>query len=262
LTPSFEITPKAYDTASSALLIEISEDAVKYLVTSPAGEEVFALQVFSIPKKEKHSAAYIKDMLKNSQVKGYFKKTKVCYNISEQLFIPLKMLNGSGAAQMNKVFGKEPGTIILKDDITADCINIYRINGSVHNYILQLYPSAVFTHHYSCLAKKQYGSTDVLSVVFYRDKMLCTLVAKGKPEIITAYPFAVPLDAVYYLLNLVQTTGHEEITIDIKGMIDKDSAIIKEINKYFRSVNYSDAFNTNEHPAHYFSHLSAIATCA
>ena len=96
------------------------------------------------------------------------------------------------------------------------------------------------------------------------------LLKEGKLQAIQTYPYKSPEDVAYYLLHLCESfeVVVNDTTVHLNGMISEDSNLYNEISKYFLNIQfeslpagitYPEAMN--EYPAHYFSHLFAIAPC-
>jgi Protein of unknown function (DUF3822) len=78
------------------------------------------------------------------------------------------------------------------------------------------------------------------------------------------YSYTAPEDIVYYLLRIVQqfALSAEEVTVILSGLIDKESALYKELYQYFLQIELrSVSWNTGDYPAHFFSSLNDLARC-
>jgi hypothetical protein len=73
------------------------------------------------------------------------------------------------------------------------------------------------------------------------------------------------LDVVYYLLNICQKFGlsQEATHLSLSGLIDKDSALFKDIYQYFSDISFNEGVSLNDdYPAHYFTSIYQLAACA
>ena len=54
-----------------------------------------------------------------------------------------------------------------------------------------------------------------------------------------------------------------EVQLSISGLVDKDSALYKELYSYFINIEFRNANWTHaDHPNHFFTHLNDIVKCA
>ena len=96
------------------------------------------------------------------------------------------------------------------------------------------------------------------------------LMKERKLQLIQNFCFQTVDDVIYHILNVCQaySTDVKELDLHIAGLVDKNSALFREISKDFRKVtletrpeNFQFIPGIEEIPAHFFSHLFAIAAC-
>ena len=96
------------------------------------------------------------------------------------------------------------------------------------------------------------------------------LLKDGKLQVVQTYLYKSPEDVAYYLLHICESFDADvnNITVVLNGMIGQDSRLYNEICKYFLDIRFGSLPEgiaypeaVNEYPAHYFSHLFAIAQC-
>ena len=70
------------------------------------------------------------------------------------------------------------------------------------------------------------------------------------------------------MLNVCNQFNAKHVNVQLCGMIEKDSALFREIEKYFLTITFPDlpeelsyADEIKEFPTHFFSHLFAFALC-
>jgi len=105
-------------------------------------------------------------------------------------------------------------------------------------------------------------------VIFYQNKIVIALLKKGMLQIVQTFKYTTATDVVFHMLNICEQFKAKEINIKISGMIEKDSALFKEIYKYFLHIDFdnlpsdlSSDERIKELPNHFFSHLFSIALC-
>ena len=90
--------------------------------------------------------------------------------------------------------------------------------------------------------------------------------ANGKLLISQHYNYTGHEDVLYYLLRTCQQYGlsQEMITLKVSGLIDKQSALYKELYQYFIHLELRDPgwqLPSNDIPAHYFTSLKDLFLC-
>ena len=99
------------------------------------------------------------------------------------------------------------------------------------------------------------------SVIVFKDNLL---------QLVQTFTYSSSADVLYYLLKISQQLGtsQQEVKITLSGLIEKDSAIYRELYKYFIHLDFEIlpggiriAETLNEYPDHYFSSICKLATC-
>ena len=112
-----------------------------------------------------------------------------------------------------------------------------------------------------------FASADQISVDFTTKEFRVLLKKDQQLQFIQTYPYAAPLDVVYYLLaictehNLSQT----ETTITLSGLVNEDSALYKELYQYFSNIHFAKPGTStlieSSYPQHFFSSMYNLAAC-
>ena len=104
-------------------------------------------------------------------------------------------------------------------------------------------------------------NADEFSVIVFKDELL---------QLAQTFVYSSPEDVLYYLLKICGQLDlrQQEVKIILSGLIEKDSAIYRELYKYFIHLEFEAlpsgiriAEALNEYPDHYFSSISKLATC-
>jgi hypothetical protein len=100
--------------------------------------------------------------------------------------------------------------------------------------------------------------------------MTVLLRKQGQLQLIQNFEFNTPEDVAYHVLNVCKNfeVDASATVVTVSGMIDANSNLYNGLYKYVASVkfyelpgNHNYAAAIKEHPAHYFSHLFALASC-
>lgn len=198
-----------------------------------------------------------------------YKKVFVSYTGNESALLPEELYKpGENEWLLNTMYGDlHEGSV--STDLVADkkIYNVYRMPAAIHQLIVEKFPLAAFSHHYSLLIKQNIPG-DVLRVIFYKNSLVAVLIKGGELQIVQTYPYRSGTDVVYCLLNICEQFKMENVPVRLGGMIEVDSDLHKEIMHYFPNVafdelpeEYAFAENLKQLPPHYFSHLFSIALC-
>ncbi|MEO6638497.1 MAG: DUF3822 family protein, partial [Ginsengibacter sp.] len=88
----------------------------------------------------------------------------------------------------------------------------------------------------------------------------------GKLLLVNSFNYKTAEDVSYTLLNICSQFQMDNLTIEASGLIEKNSALYKEIYKYFEQVSFADmpegiSFTDDvlTYPPHFFYHLFTTA---
>jgi hypothetical protein len=81
------------------------------------------------------------------------------------------------------------------------------------------------------------------------------------------YPYATPADVLFYILSVceAQLVSPAEVSVVLTGLLEKDSALFKELWQYFAHIELREAeFMADDlpFPQHYFTTLNDLLLCA
>ncbi|HEY5407622.1 MAG TPA: DUF3822 family protein [Ginsengibacter sp.] len=270
----FEILPESVDAANCVLVCEISNEGFSYAIKNEEQNSYIAVAVFQFEKGSEDSdhAGNLHDVIQGqSLLAANFKKVYIMYSFAESVLIPFALYSSlENEKVINLVHGDlQNHTSILTDLVTESGVyNAYRISTPVYNVIKSHFPNASDIHQYSVLLKQQATKEDKLSIIFYPQRIVVKLSEKGKTELINSFCYNTAEDVSYILLNTCKQFEIESVPVEVSGLIEKDSALYKEIYKYFEIINFASlpaecnyAERITQQPVHYFSHIFAIDSC-
>ena len=269
MKPVFEIIPEAIFFQQTNLICEISPDGFSYIFENDADRKFHGLSVFHFSENAQ-SARELKTIFHEQPLlhKNY-KKVFVSYTGEESALLPEELYRpGENELLLNTLYGDLEESSIATDLIADKKIyNVYRMPAPVHQVIIEQFPLAAFSHHYSLLVKQDITG-DLLKVIFYKDSFIAMLVKAGELQIIQTYPYRSGADVVYHLLNICEQFKMNNVPLRIGGMIDADSDLHKEISHYFSPVTFDEppaeykfVDGLKKLRPHYFSHLFSLALC-
>ncbi|HEY5464091.1 MAG TPA: DUF3822 family protein [Hanamia sp.] len=275
MNPVFEILPSAsFEAANCVLLCEVSNEGFSYCIKDEVASHVLGLAIYHY-EKSKPPVGFPIDLQvifhQKEILSQKFKKVLVSYSFPQSVLIPFPLYNSEkNATLMNMLYGDlYSNEMILTDVVGGQSIyNCYRVPASIFDVLQNQYQNAESTHQYSILLKTPVGEKDKLSIIFYTQKMVISLIKNGKHQLINSFDYHTPEDVSYILLNICQQCEINNITLEISGLLEENSSLYKEIYKFFTDIeftklpaeiNYSEEIT--RYPSHYFSSIFAIDSC-
>ena len=187
------------------------------------------------------------------------------------MLVPFALYDSSQNNEvLNLVHGdlQTPSTL-LTDVITKEGIyNVFRVSTPVYTAVQSQFPHAVSTHQYTGMLHQKERDKNKLSVIFYSQKIVVALFKNDKYHLFNSFNYRTAEDVSYTLLNICRQFEVPDIDLEISGLLEKNSALFKEIYKYFTNITfavlpdgckYSD--DILQYPSHYFSHIFAFDSC-
>ncbi len=270
-----EILPVDLDSRKCILLLEISDHGFSYAIKNDEDNIYIAVAVFHYDNSNGEGThdSLLEGLQHQPVLSGNFKKIYILYSSEQSVLIPFSLYSSQENTNvLNLIHGDLEGNNnnkIFADMVTAKGIyNAYRVPEAIAGVIKSRFPDALNIHQYSVLLKQATGGESHLRVIFYPKKLIVVLNKEGSTQFINTFSFDAAEDVSYILLNTCKQFEVENIPVEISGLIEMNSALYKEIYKYFTNVtlaglpggcNYSEEISRQ--PAHYFSHIFAVDSC-
>lgn len=271
LKSGYNIPLKDTGNQSLQLLIEMGDFGISLIWTDTQKKQIAALAVY-VFEEEDDKVEQISNTIKTVVIPGRdHKGLKIFYNFKESMLVPTKYYNEDLNEQMlSLLFGEDEDTVIRTDKLVRlQICNIYRLPAALDNFITSTFPQVNYFHSSSCQIVQQYSSTEMVCIVFY-NAIKVMLYIDGHLYLVQQFKYNGPEDVSYHLLNICNQHDLKptEIKLHISGMIVQDSILFQHLYNYFLHIDFiamSDQIkmreDINDLPAHFFSHLTELATC-
>ena len=266
-----EILPGKIDVGNCVLICEAGSDGFSYVIKNEENNEFagFAVYHFSTNYASENGSLVLKEILANENLLSEnFKKVFVIYSYPESVLIPFEMYDSQkNGSVLNMIHGDftENDTVLSDVIVDINAYNVYRIPAKVKELIDAQFPSAECLHQYSVLAKNISTPDNKLNVIFYPNKIVLALNNEGTLLLANSFPYKTAEDVSYILLNVCQQFEMENVLVQAGGLIEQNSALYKEIYKYFEHVSFATlppGLNIPDgvaaYPPHFFSHFFTI----
>jgi len=267
----FDISSAIPDPFDCLLICEVTDDGFSYAIKNQTDGTFTTVAVFEADKsaaRENYSDS-LRDLIEQIEVlKRHFKQVIIMFSFEDSVLIPFSMYSSLENEQVLKLIHGDlkENSAVMTDLVTGSGVyNAYRVPKPVVNVVKSYFPHATTVHQYSVLLQQPQPTGHQLNVVFYPKRIVLHLYKNGRTVLINAYGYKRPEDVSYTLLNACQHFEMENVPVKISGLIEKESALYKELYKYFETIELAElpashqyAADISQQPAHYFSHLFSI----
>lgn len=270
----FEILPPAYEPENCSLICEVSNEGFSYCIKEEEANSFVGLAVYHYEKGKPAVGFPIALQVIFHQKEIFtknFKKICIVYSFPQSVLIPFSMYNREkNPTVMDMMFGDVESNDMILTDVIADqsMYNCYRLPAATLEMVKNQFPNASIAHQYSLILKKPVEEKDRISVIFYTQKVVVDLVKEHKHQLVNSYNYTTPQDISYILLNICHQFDIKNIHLVISGLIEENSALYKEIYKYFDDIElsgfrqgYQYSSEITTFPSHYFSYIFDIDSC-
>lgn len=203
-----------------------------------------------------------------------FSNSLISYDLPECVLIPSAYYkNEEAALHLQAVYGVNGQCNIIYGHLPhLNLYNACRVPTAIHDSLSSKIVSGKYLHKYSVyLDKISSAITDTLILDFKTDEITVFAFRTGGLQLAQTFLYTSPEDVLYYLLKTCQqfSLSQQEVKVELSGLIEKDSALYRELYKYFLHLDFamlppgiklSPVFIG--YPEHYFSTLSKLALCA
>jgi hypothetical protein len=264
----FHIESRNTGNVQQVLSLRLGEKHTCYSITNKQGNELYELTFCSIDEWNEKSlteffAAY-------PSIQNTFYEVLVAFDHPQSILAPSLIHKPEESSLFLKaMYGTLSGSTIISELIEEwQMYNTYPVPDEIHKWIQQKFPAAKSRHQYSLAVKgmKEISSGGNLLVDFRMEDFTVIAVKDSKLMLAQTFPYSTHGDVIYYLLKACQQflLSQKEVNVQLSGLIDKDSALYKELYQYFIHVEFREASwnQAGEYPAHFFTTLNDLARCA
>lgn len=206
-------------------------------------------------------------------LKSRYNRVFIAYDSCESVFVPSSVYNNDDIQlQLQVIYGKDVQTAVVSENLPEwNLYNVYRLPAKLRNDVQMKFVNGNSLHFYSVMLKnfKSQGSSS-MAVDFRTDDFTVMIFREGKVLLARSFSYTAPEDILYYLLKICNELGlsRQELIVTLSGLIEKDSAIYRELYKYFIHLEFDGLYGQvklaeelKAHPDHYYSSISKLAAC-
>ncbi len=274
VNPSFKIQATEINNETAQLFAEAGPMGISLAILDTSN--CFrAVVTYSFTKRmnEPELAEELHQILQNESIlQKQYTKTHLFWSFAESILVPTELFSpDTNNNMLNLIYGDANQGIIKSDFLYKYSLhNIYRIPEKTQEYFTNKFPYATQTHQYTALVNRNFKAGNHLYCIFFSNSLTLMLWKEGKLQVIQNFEYSNPEDAAYHLLNVCKNfeLHPDAVSVHINGLIDEKSNLYAAIYNYFLNIEFDTLpagfeyhDEIKDHPAHFFSHLFALASC-
>ncbi|MDQ2720744.1 MAG: DUF3822 family protein [Bacteroidota bacterium] len=271
---AFEIIHPSIEAENCTLLCEVSNEGFSYAIKDEEQNSFLCMAIYYFDKTTPPVGFPIALQILfhgHPRLSEKFKKIIISYSFPESALIPFSLYDSSQNANvLNLIHGDlHQNDAILTDVISKQSVyNSFRVPTAIYDLMQAQFSNALSIHQNTILLSQNAPEKNELVVIFYAQKIVVSLIKDGKYQLVNTFNYQTAEDISYNLLNICERFDVKNIDLRISGLIEQNSALYKEIYKYFNSIEFvclPESKNCSEeisqYPSHFFSHIYAIDSC-
>lgn len=258
--------------SQAVLLMEIGETHCCFAILDFANQMVVQLAYYSA--EEKDNDDILNTILEtHPELKQSFRQTAVSYFLPESIVVPSKFYKYEDMQTILATMYETGQHAVVSESMGEwQAYNSYRVPATIHQFLSRWYSTGNFWHTYSVTLKngvdKRRGSK--LIVDFKVDSFSVVAVKDNSLLLAQIFSYLKAEDVLYWLLKICKqfSISQEEVTVVLSGLIDKQSAVFKELYQYFLNIEFASIENDiqlsgefDDYPVHFFSSIFKLASC-
>jgi len=283
IRPSFDITALNISPAEweqSILLLEVSSNFLGCVWYNQPKQKLLGIRHYNFEDTVDKSSKYLmEELLKDDlMLNSHVSRVVMVYHYPESTLVPETYFQSElNRPVLDLMFGDAEKGLVMSEKIDIlPVYNVYRIPPDIHKLFQQKFTSSSYWHYYTLqlsffqIEKDSPADLVRIRVMFYADKFIIGAFRDGELLILQSFIYQTPEDVSYYLLTVLNAhdVKQENVVLKISGLIDEDSILYTELNKYFQYLSWDPlpdgidpAGILKQFPPHYFSPLVRMALC-
>jgi len=262
----FQISIDNAEMIQPVLSIAVGSKNFSFAISNAQANQLYHLACFSADDMTPDIIAEI--LSQHPEASSSFYKVAVCYHYSQHVLVPQEFYSTENFSDVWKeVHGVSSSKNIISEPVAEWQLNsVYAIPQDIQQFLSRRYPAASFKH-FATLGLKLKPEDEVRGVFqvnFAVDEFEVIAFKQGKLLLAEQFEYSTPPDVIYHLLNICEqySLSQYEVQLKISGLVDKNSALYKELYQYFLNIDFREASWTHQdYPLHFFTQLNDIARC-
>lgn len=252
---------------SQVLIVSLAERHLGFVVTNQSGSEIYSLCYCSMDEGDDGNMDLVEE--KYAALRHSYYEVKIIFGYQRNLILPFsEMVGEDKLALLNNLYGYAGPSVAVTESIPAwQLKNSYAVPDSVFDWVRKKYPSAKYLHQHSVslMNLKPSPENGKLLVDFRPGEFQVTAERYNKFLFARTFEYETPDDVLFYLLRLCEqfSLSPKDVSLELSGLIEKESSLFKELYQYFIHIDFRDAGwgAVNDYPAHFFTSFNDMMQC-
>jgi Protein of unknown function (DUF3822) len=259
------------NTTSKVLSIKAGEQHFGFSITNADAKELYELSWYT---GVNISATVLDEIYQQQPLLGQtFFRILIGYDYPQNIITPqLLFQQHASKQQLYTMHGVSIADTIQDENIAGwQLQNSYAVPAELTNWMNKRFAHAL-TFHSHTIGVKNIEATDFEGsmAIDFRTEDFSIIVSKANKLLLAqTYGYSTPADVIYILLNICTqfSFSPQNIRVTIAGLIDKQSALYRELYMYFIQLRFREAEWTPmvvgevSYPSHFFTSLNDLARC-
>ena len=271
MKPSFHIKSEtAYNPANSILLMIAGVRHCSFAVMDYLSKVLVEFGYYTSNDEETDYKEFFEE---TAALNTRYYQVAIAYDANETIQIPSVVYRyEDGQLHLETMFGRSVHTTIVSENVPGwNLYNVYRLPAGLQSAASWKFLSGKFWNLYSVLLKNcSSKNSETIIVDIKTDQFSIVALKDNKLLLAKTFSYSSPEDVLYYLLKCCQqlNLSQQTVKLSLSGLIEKDSAIYRELYKYFINIEFEALYGDvklaealTAHPDHFYSSISKLATC-
>jgi hypothetical protein len=272
--PVFKIgNSEELNSSQAVLLMEVGEVHCCFAIMDYANQMMVQLGYYTADERDDGNV--LQQLLeRHDELKQSFRQTIIGYYFPENLLIPSKLYRfEEKQSLLQSIYEKDQNFVVSEAIAEWSMYNSYYVPAPVHELLSRRFSTGNFWHMHSVILKNDTGNCDrgKLFVDFKTDSFSVVAIANNSLLLAQIFYYSKAEDVLFWLLKTCEqhSLSQKEVELVLSGLIDKQSAVFKELYQYFLKIEFAPVENDiqlsgafDEYPVHFFSSLYKLALCA
>ena len=261
------------NSSQAVLLMEVGDVHCCFAIMDYANQMIVELGYYTADEKDNGNILQMV-LERHDELKQSFRQTIIGYYFPENLLTPSKFYRFEEAQSLLQNMYEKSQNLVVSEGIAEwNVHNSYYVPASLHELLSRRFSTGNFWHMHSVILKNDIGNYDrgKLFVDFKTDSFSVVALAANSLLLAQIFYYSKAEDVLYWLLKTCEqhSLSQNETQIVLSGLIDRQSAVFKELYQYFLKIEFAGVENDiqlsgafDDYPAHFFSSLYKLASCA
>jgi hypothetical protein len=252
--------------ASQILILKVGERLRSAVVTDATWSQLYQVMYSKVEPSTDLNWRELES--KYSWVSSNYSKVHIVVDYPNSLLVPDdRNWKEDAAILLNNMNGYCENEMILEERLPGHEARIlYTVPNDTYNWLREKFPHATWNHART-LALMKLSSEEGGALLLDFDTTTFSLVAARKDAFLLTriYDYSTPEDVLFYLLQACRYLSLKptEVSLGLTGLVDKDSALYKELFQYFIHVTLREAEWKDDTglPSHFFTSFKDVSVC-